>query len=192
MKTTLALLISVLCSASGTAVAGSVLQHSSLIAFPMPSTIFIQAGAAEDQTHAYLFGAAWAFPWRKQYSIGWIDSYIESSIGRWSTHRAPGGSGWLTQVGLTPVLRFHLLDDYKPWFVEVGVGANVIVPVYRSQEKAFSTKFNFGDHVALGRRVGKSLKQEVAIRLEHFSNAGIDEPNPGENFVQLRYTFPVP
>lgn len=27
----------------------------------------------------------------------------------------------------------------------------------------------------------------AALRLQHFSNASIRHPNPGENFVQLRY-----
>jgi hypothetical protein len=27
----------------------------------------------------------------------------------------------------------------------------------------------------------------VGLRLSHVSNAGIKEPNPGENFLQLRY-----
>jgi len=29
----------------------------------------------------------------------------------------------------------------------------------------------------------------VALRIQHFSNAGLSEPNPGANFVQLRYAY---
>ena len=67
----------------------------------------------------------------------------------------------------------------------MGVGANYIVPIFDSGEKRFSTKFNFGDHVAIGRSFGQH--SEVSLRVEHFSNAGIEHPNPGENFGQLRY-----
>jgi hypothetical protein len=28
------------------------------------------------------------------------------------------------------------------------------------------------------------------LRLQHFSNAGIKKPNPGEDFLQLRLSFP--
>ena len=31
-------------------------------------------------------------------------------------------------------------------------------------------------------------RQEVSLRFQHFSNAGIKEPNPGENFFQVRYS----
>ena len=30
---------------------------------------------------------------------------------------------------------------------------------------------------------------ELALRVQHYSNAGIRHPNPGENFVQLRGSF---
>ena len=29
----------------------------------------------------------------------------------------------------------------------------------------------------------------LAVRLQHFSNAGISHPNPGEKFLQLRYSL---
>ena len=35
--------------------------------------------------------------------------------------------------------------------------------------------------------VSQGYRHELALRLQHFSNAGIKHPNPGENFVQLRY-----
>ena len=67
-------------------------------------------------------------------------------------------------------------------------GVNVLAPLYRSRDKRFSTAFNFGDHVGIGVQLGDDHGQELSLRLQHFSNAGIKDPNPGENFVQLRYT----
>ncbi len=32
---------------------------------------------------------------------------------------------------------------------------------------------------------------EWLLRLQHFSNAGIEHPNPGENSVQLRVVMPL-
>ena len=34
---------------------------------------------------------------------------------------------------------------------------------------------------------GARGEHEVSLRLQHFSNAGIKHPNPGETFVRLRY-----
>ena len=70
--------------------------------------------------------------------------------------------------------------------MEVGIGANLLFPIYQTHDKRFSTAFNFGDHLAIGYRHGN---REFALRLQHFSNAGIKYPNPGEDFIQLRYAF---
>ena len=40
-----------------------------------------------------------------------------------------------------------------------------------------------------GRNFGARQEHELVLRVEHFSNAGIKHPNPGENFAQLRYTY---
>jgi lipid A 3-O-deacylase len=37
--------------------------------------------------------------------------------------------------------------------------------------------------------LGQQRQHELQLRLEHVSNAGIKEPNPGANFVQLRYAL---
>jgi len=112
---------------------------------------------------------------------------VEAAIGRWSGNGENASSVWFTQVGLTPVLRLQPRSWPRGLFVEAGIGANVIVPIYHSDDKHFSTEFNFGDHLAIGRQFGDHREQEIALRLQHFSNAGIREPNPGENFQQLRY-----
>ena len=34
---------------------------------------------------------------------------------------------------------------------------------------------------------GEQKLNEISLRFEHHSNAAIKQPNPGENFLQLRY-----
>lgn len=154
-----------------------------------PSKLFIQAGVADDNTQAYVAGVTWDWNWIKQWSGLTATGYFEADIGRWITNQGGvRGSAWATQVGLTPVVRFRPSGAARNWFGEIGIGANVILPIFRSEEKRFSTEFNFGDHLAVGRQFGKQGRQEIALRLQHFSNGGIDHPNPGENFVQLRYS----
>jgi lipid A 3-O-deacylase len=87
------------------------------------------------------------------------------------------------------VLHLHPDGSLSHWFAELGVGANYIVPVFDSGHKRFSTEFNFGDHVAIGRQFGLHGRQEISLRVEPFSNAGIEHPNPGENFLQMRYAY---
>jgi lipid A 3-O-deacylase len=59
--------------------------------------------------------------------------------------------------------------------------------IYRRGQTKFSTSFNFGDHLGIGFSFGPGRKNEIAMRAQHFSNAGIKEPNPGKNFLELRY-----
>jgi lipid A 3-O-deacylase len=152
---------------------------------PLVSSTFVQAGFAND-ARAYVVGASWNWRWKKSLRWGEITGYWESSIGQWRTRHGPEGdhSALVTQVGLTPVLRWAPGGTTSRLFLELGIGANVLFPIYETDDKRFSTTFNFGDHLAVGHRVGR---HEVSLRLQHFSNAGIRHPNPGENFLQLRY-----
>ena len=156
----------------------------------IPSTVFVQAGIGDQSTRAYIAGVTWDWDWRQHYAFGTLSGYFDADFGRWTTDRnGVEGYAWMTQVGLTPVLRFRPAGAAADWFAEIGVGLNYILPLYRSGSKRFSTEFNFGDHVAIGRDFGSRGQHEIAVRAEHFSNAGIAHPNPGENFAQLRYSY---
>ena len=156
----------------------------------IPSTAFVQAGIGDQSTRAYIGGFTWDWNWRHHYGFGTLSGYFDADFGRWTTDRnGVKGYAWMTQLGLTPVLRFRPTGAAADWFAEIGVGPNYILPLYRSGSKRFSSEFNFGDHVAIGRDFGGRGQHELALRAEHFSNAGISHPNPGENFVQLRYSY---
>jgi hypothetical protein len=154
-----------------------------------PSTLFVQAGIGDQSTRAYVAGATWNWTWRREYSFVTATGYFEADVGRWSTNdHGVRSSAWVTQVGLTPVLRLQASGAISDWFAEIGVGANYIVPLYRTSNKRFSTEFNFGDHFGIGHLFGEHREHELTVRVQHFSNAGIKHPNPGKNFLQLRYS----
>jgi len=151
-----------------------------------PDAVFVQLGDG-DRTRTATVGLDWRLPWKSEGANGDFSGYLEASIGRWwiddgGMRRSP----WVSQVGLTPVLRWRFGSGAQPWFAEVGIGLNVLSPLVHDEHRRFSTKFNFGDHLAVGHRLGKA--DEIALRLQHFSNGGIRQPNPGINFVQVRWT----
>jgi lipid A 3-O-deacylase len=150
-----------------------------------PTSVFVQGGIGDQRTSAYTAGVTWDLPWHYDFKFGRLSTYAEAAIGRWHTDGRNEATAWPTQISVTPTLRLYPARA-SHWFAEAGVGANYIVPLFKSGEKRFSTEFNFGDHFAIGRDFGRS---EVSIRMEHFSNAGIEHPNPGENFGQVRYAY---
>lgn len=153
------------------------------------SALFVQGGTGSG-THEVTVGLAW--DWSRHWSVGpgVMSGYWDVSVSRWS-YRAPASrrTVWLAQLGVKPVLRWRPDDGRSPWFFEIGVGATLTTNLYETDTKRFSTSFNFGDHLAVGRSFGDGQRHELALRAEHFSNAGIKHPNPGENFVQLRYQW---
>lgn len=165
------------------ACAQGALAQSSLI----PSAGFVQAGTAQD-THQLTIGLTW--DWNRRWDLwsGEITGYWEGSISQWSYPSAESRrTAWLAQVGAIPVFRYRPDAGASPWFFEAGVGVTFTTNVYETDRKRFSTSFNFGDHLAVGRNFGAHREHELALRFQHFSNAGIKHPNPGENFVQIRY-----
>jgi lipid A 3-O-deacylase len=92
---------------------------------------------------------------------------------------------WL--IGFKPVFRLRFDEGRSSWFTDAGVGVSYTDVLYRSNAKEFSTRFNFGTHLAVGYSFGAQREQEISLRFEHYSNARIKKPNPGENYVQVRY-----
>lgn len=155
--------------------------------FPLrrPDAVFAQAGTGE-HVDSVAIGAMWDWDWRRHYAAGLLTGYTELSLGGWRATSAPDDV-YSRQFGITPVLRLYPRGTADSWFVEAGIGANLISPRYENGSRKFSTAFNFGDHVGVGRRFGPRGEHEISLRVQHFSNCGYREPNPGENFVQLRY-----
>jgi lipid A 3-O-deacylase len=152
--------------------------------------LWFQAGAAPD-SKMVVVGATWHSTWRYYSSLGVLTTYLETSVGRWKNEvvRGTDEKPDTTQVGITPVVRLFPSGGPQSWFVEAGVGGNLLMPLYKTRARQFSTVFNFGDHLGVGRLLGERRNREVALRIQHFSNASIQKPNPGQNFVQLRYTW---
>jgi hypothetical protein len=146
------------------------------------SAWYVQGGVAED-AQSLTVGMSRDWRWEKQYRYGHISGQWQGEVARW--HSDSQNS---TQVGVTPAVRWRPNGWDNGWFVEGGIGLNVIFPKYDTRKKAFSTTFNFGDHVAIGKRFGADQQHEWSLRFQHFSNARIKNPNPGENFLQFRYT----
>lgn len=124
------------------------------------------------------------FAWRG------LTAHLDGFISVWSADNRAGRTDRnLTQIGQIAVLRYRFGGSPRRWFTDLGVGLTFSDRHYRTLKHAFSTRFQFTEVIALGRGFGDRRQHEVALRLQHVSNAGIRNPNPGEDFLRLRYLY---
>lgn len=152
-----------------------------------PSWIYGQAGFGENGTHSATVGVGWPWAWRTSLLGTEVGGQTELYGSWWSAHEAGGGRQSFAQVGLVPVFRFRLDEGRSPWFLEAGIGATYMNKVFITPDKTFSTRLQFHDTLGVGYSFGADRASEFGLRLTHYSNAGIEKPNPGINFLQLRY-----
>lgn len=152
-----------------------------------PHGVFIEGGISDD-SRSVVGGVAWTWGQPSTWGGGNASGYVETSIGEWACHRQAGDHyhDCSTQVGPTPVIR----DEpswWERWYMELGIGIDVIVPDWKTDRRRFGSDSNFSDHVGLGRKFGDEGRDEIERRAEHDSDGGIRQPKPGENWFQLRY-----
>jgi len=155
--------------------------------------LYIEGGDASHgstSTRSVTLGAIG--PWTPRQSVqgGAVSFYWDLFVSQW---RAPLPSGVdhrsYTQLGALAGWRYRFDEGASPWFVEAGIGGTVLNDLYQSPDRRFSTRFQFTEQLAFGRNFGTKGEHELSLRLQHFSNADIKKPNPGENFVRVRYLY---
>ena len=153
-------------------------------------SVYLQAGRARGDTDALTLGAT--LPWRGFQRELWgsaVTGHWDLYVSRWSYDAVPGRGGHSTLLGVTPVLRLTPDQGRSAFFFEGGIGATYADKRYVTPDREFSTRFNFASHLGAGVRLGAQRQHELLLRVQHVSNAGIKHPNPGNNFVQLRYAL---
>jgi lipid A 3-O-deacylase len=152
----------------------------------VPRGAFVEGGIADNATYSATVGLIWPWSWRHQALGGEVTATTEAYVSHW-TARGSAEHASFTQLGVLPVLRYRFGQGSSAWFAQGGVGISVMDVMYRTADKQFSTHFNFASVAAVGRSFGPERRQELSLRVFHVSNADVRKPNPGENFLQLRY-----
>ncbi|CAM4309197.1 acyloxyacyl hydrolase [Comamonas aquatilis] len=152
------------------------------------TSVYLQYGQAEHAAKSWTLGVN--LPWRSwswQLGSGLVTGHWDLWVSRWSApYQGEDKATWI--LGAQPVLRWRPSMGQSPWFAEAGLGVSLASNRrYISDHTTFSTRYNFATHIGVGYLFGEQLKNEISLRLAHYSNAGIRHPNPGENFLQLRY-----
>jgi lipid A 3-O-deacylase len=137
-----------------------------------------EVGVGSRQVEVLRAGMQW------KHEVDWLAGsrwtlYWDAGVGAWN-----GDVGSLVELGLTPVFRYARHE--RGLYFDGGIGVHWLSETHISSAVDFSTRFQFGDHVALGYRF---KRYDFALRVQHFSNAGIENPNPGINFLSLRVGY---
>jgi len=128
--------------------------------------------------------------WKSRWFQGqnWhLGGYWDLGLGYWRRDAPPGQNEDITEIGLTPVLRFQQNDLKGPYF-EGGIGFHLLSRTSLGSAR-FSTKFQFGDHLGFGYRFGVKGAFDLGYRFQHLSNTDIKRPNRGINFHQVRLQY---
>jgi len=124
-----------------------------------------RVGAQWKQHLRWLPAERWSFYW-------------DASLGEWQSE-----SGSVSDVGITPTFRY---GDERGLYLDGGIGVHWLSDTKIGPLVELSTRFQFGDHLGVGWRF---KHYDLSMRLQHLSNAGIHNPNPGVNFLQLRIQY---
>ncbi len=121
--------------------------------------------------------------WLKN-ETGVLVAHWEAGIGHWN----PQGHGnW---AGNALVAARYEFNSNKTWgpYVEYGWGGAYVSRLQASDHRTLSTHFQFINRLEVGLRFGEKQENELGLAYWHYSNGGIKKPNPGVDFLSLRYT----
>jgi lipid A 3-O-deacylase len=152
-----------------------------------PAGWFVQGGAGPKDSLAGLsVGAQWPWAWRSGFAGGEFSAATEVFLSAWRADAAGGGHRSYLQAGVVPMFRWT--PAQSAWFFEAGIGLSILDKEYVSANRRQGSQWNFSDNFAVGRSFGERNEQEISLRWQHSSNAGIEKPNPGIDLLMVRYT----
>lgn len=122
----------------------------------------------------------------------WDKRWVESTTGHLGGYRDLGYTYWKGgnqasgrhSISAAPVFEYVFGNGlYKP-FLEAGIGASFFYSTSDGDQRLGSS-FNFEDRLGADVKIGET--QRVGIRVIHYSNAGLAQPNDGIESYSLFY-----
>ncbi len=153
-----------------------------------PDGVSVRAGAGGNGTSMAGVGIVWDWDFQRMRRKAELTAHTELILNHWRGDAAVGGGkDGITQVVLLPSLRMRLARGASPWFIDLGIGVSWMDQPFHTPRKEFGSRWNFYDMMGVGYSFGEEHEHELGLRWVHVSNAGLKKPNPGQDFVQLRY-----
>ena len=120
--------------------------------------------------------------------IGDVNLYLELSANKWR-YGDPAEYDDNLAIALSPVLtrQFATVDD-KALFWEFGIGVSFL-DKKRFAGKNLGSYYQFEDRLGLTLALDPAKKRSISLRYFHYSNGGLEKPNPGMDFINLSYAW---
>lgn len=126
----------------------------------------------------------------------WDRSWAESDTGKITGYWDLGYTYWEAgekagarhSISFSPVFVYEFAGSrFKP-FLEIGVGVAMFSGT-TTGDQTLGSSFNFEDRLGAGMKIDEM--QKVGVRVIHYSNAGIKEPNDGIESYSVFYTHAI-
>ena len=150
---------------------------------------FVVEAGGGDRVQMARFGTTWQ--WNKQWFTEghWhLTGYWEADAGYWHAS-GPGGKD-LIEAGFTPVFRLrpNAIGGTQPYW-EAGVGVRILSSTQVDDDRDLGSALQFAEHLGFGFTFGGKSRYDLGYRLQHISNAGLQEPNNGMTLQQVRLSY---
>jgi lipid A 3-O-deacylase len=119
--------------------------------------------------------------------LGEVDLYWELSVNFWE-FGADNQHDTNYALAVSPVIssQFATIAGKYPLKWELGIGLSLINDTIFAG-KNIGSHYQFEDRLGLILEFGDNLKQSLAVRYMHYSNGGLNDKNPGMDFLNLSY-----
>ncbi|UDU83162.1 acyloxyacyl hydrolase [Pseudomonas sp. HN2-3] len=133
-----------------------------------------------DMTYRAGLGWQWDKRWLES-STGHLGGYWDVGYTYWEGGDEASGRH---SISAAPVFEYVFGDGFYKPFIEAGIGASFFSGTSAGDQKLGSS-FNFEDRLGAGVKIDDT--QRVGVRVIHYSNAGLAQPNDGIESYSLFY-----
>lgn len=131
---------------------------------------------------AYQYRVDWLESWSKELGL-----YFESSVNFWE-YGAENKHDTNFVLAMSPVIEYPITEfNNKPVYFEFGIGFSLLDDT-QFAGKDVGSHYQFEDRIGIKTYFGDNNEHSIGLRYLHYSNAGLQDPNPGLDFISLSYT----
>ncbi|MBO9491849.1 acyloxyacyl hydrolase [Endozoicomonas sp. G2_1] len=139
-------------------------------------------GDVEGIKLAYQYHTNWLKSWSKH-----VNLYFESSINFWE-YGAENNHDTNFVLAISPVIEYPIAEyRHTPIYLEFGIGVSLLDDT-KFAGKNVGSHYQFEDRLGIKTYFGKGNRHSLGLRYFHYSNAGLQDPNPGLDFISLSYS----